>query len=209
MLDNIDVGGLESLNTTAAWLIGTAVVILVVGVAVGALVFSSGKSTQNSQRSTKGMATMGISVAAAVLLGGIGPAVAWGMDRGNETLMPEAAQPTEITVERQEPATTCDLETEDFSDNDSNQEGIEWARELVGPDHADEGPLGDRSFLEGSIILWEVNWYPDGQGGDCEPEEELVAECTEVELVFDENTLTGTDSTKETIFIDGEDCQES
>lgn len=209
MLDNINVDGMDSLNTTAGWLIGSAIVILVGGVAIGAMVVSSGKAHQNSQRSTKGWAMMGIAVGAAVLLGSIGPAVAWGMDRGTDTMMPEAAQPTEITVERQEPATTCDQETEDFTDNDTNQEGIDWTRELVGPDHEDEGPLGDTSFIDGKNIIWEVKWYPDGQGGDCDSAEEVVAECTEVEIDYSDTGLTGNTRETESIFIDGEDCKES
>lgn len=204
MLDNVNVEGLDTLNMTAAWLIGSAIVILVIGVAAGAVVVSSGKAHQNPDRATKGYSTIGISIGAAILLGGIGPAVAWGMERGNESLMPTAARPTEITVERQEPATTCDRETEEF-DMGNNSENVQWVRELVGPEHEDEGPLGDSSFWT-QQVLTEVTWYPDGTGGDCDPDEEVVAECTDVELHYREQDLLGPSQQSETITISGDDC---
>lgn len=218
MLDNIDVDGLGSLNTTAGWLLGTAIVILVVGLAVGGFVAASGKAQKRSDRSTKGLATMGVSVGGAILLGGIGTAVAWGMDQGTDSLMPTAAQPTEITIEQEGPSFSCEqvtneLNSDGYIDPADDDSALQWARDLVGPEYEDEAPLDD-PWHANEVSVKAVSWYPDNAAGGCGEQNETVAECTPVEIEWwsgsGPNKDAGADGRVETdvIEIEGSECSD-
>src|SRR5699024_4684310 len=200
MLDNIDVEGLGALNTMTGWLLGSAIVILVAGLAIGGAIVGSGKSTNNPDRFTKGFATMGVAVVGAVLHGGIGPAVAWGMDRGNESLMPEAAGPGNVTVEQDAAYVSCDIVTVNFVDDDSFEnfeQAHDWTVDLVGEEASRESEAlaWDDSFFSTNNTVDEVQWIPDGGEGDCSPENKTVTECTDVEISYTETSALpgGTD----------------
>jgi len=209
MLDDIDVEGLRSLDTATGWLLGTALVILVAGLAIGGYIAGSGKARNNSDRATKGIATMGIAVVAAVLLGGIGSAVNWGMNRGNESLMPQAARPGNVTVEKDAAAISCEqvsreLNGDGFVDPNDDPEPLEFARQLVGPEYEDEPPLDDPWYAN-EVSVKSVAWYPDSAAGGCSEQNETVTECTPVEIQW--WSRTSDEPQSDTIEIGGDQCE--
>lgn len=212
MLDNIDVEGLGALDTVTGQLIGTAVVVLVAGLGVGGAIAGAGKSRNKPDLATKGFITMGVAVVAAVMLGGIGPAVNWGMNRGTDSLMPEAAGPSDVTVEKDAAAISCEqvsreLNGDGFVDPSDDPEPLEFARELVGPEYEDEPPLDDPWYAN-EVSVKSVAWYPDSAAGGCSEQNETVAECTEVEVEWWSRAGRHLDNLRlDTIEIGGDQCE--
>src|SRR5690625_2156359 len=92
MLEGFDIPGLGTLNAVAAFFLGTAILVMILGLGYGMTLFVSGKTGGGSQRTTKGLQTSGLALVGAAVLGSIGGMIHWSMDQGDSELMPVAAQ---------------------------------------------------------------------------------------------------------------------
>jgi len=212
MLEGFDIPGLGTLNAVAAFFLGTAILVMILGLGYGMTLFVSGKTGGGSQRTTKGLQTSGLALIGAAVLGSIGGMIHWSMDRGDSELMPVEAQPQEIIIDKEPASVSCPAVTKDFTDeleglldsgepdHDMNDEHVQWAVELVGEEYADETALTTNSNL-----LQRVSWHPDGEGGDCDISNETVQECTEVSFEH----IPNLPEPSNTIFIEGSECEES
>src|SRR5699024_12687526 len=105
--------------------------------------------------------------------GSIGGMIHWSMDQGDSELMPVAAQPQEIIIDKESASVSCSAVTRDFTDeiedlmdsgepdHDLNDEHIKRADELVGEEYEYEV---DRAIA--SNLLQSVTWHPAGRSGD-------------------------------------------
>lgn len=212
MLEGFDIPGLGTLNAVAAFFLGTAILVMILGLGYGMTLFVSGKTGGGSQRTTKGLQTSGLALVGAAVLGSIGGMIHWSMDQGDSELMPVAAQPQEIIIDKEPASVSCSAVTRDFTDeiedlldssepdHDMNDEHIQWAVELVGEEYEYEV---DRAIA--SNLLQSVSWHPDGRGGDCDVSNETVQECTEVTF----ETIPAINPINEELLIEGPECEES
>ena len=209
MLDGFEIPGLDQLNTIASYFLGSAIIVLVIGLVAGITIWRAGRSRGGGSLGDKGLAMSGIAVAGAIILGGIGAGVQWGSGLGNSEFMPAAAQPQDITIHKEAAKVTCEAVTKDFSqdyadlvesgepDHDMPDRHREWVLDLIGDEYADEPALRRDAMLLG------VTWHPDGTAGDCSESNETVAQCSEV--TFD---ATVTEENK-SVRIDGPDCDDA
>lgn len=206
MLDGFEIQGLDQLNTIAAYFLGSAIIVLVLGLAVGITMWRAGRSRGGGNLGDHGLKTAGIAVVGAIVLGGIGGGVQWGSGLGDSELMPTAAQPQDITIQREAAKVTCEAVTKDFSqeyadvldsgepDHDMINRHREWVLDLIGEEYADE------AALQPTAMLMTVTWHPDGEAGDCSESNKTVAQCSEV--TFDAAVMPEDESVR----IDGPDC---
>lgn len=187
MLDGIDPWGLtgpNGLNSVAATFIGAAIILLAIGCAVGLVRWLGGKATRSSEGSTKGLKMAGAGVLGAVVLGSIGGAVQWGTTLGTSSLMPEAARPGQVVIDRKAPKTTCTSQAvRDFDDEDPKLD--QPKRATVAKDVSN----GELTVGPGVQII-SLKWYPTGT--DCSAKNTEAASGTEVEMrVYDTVAVEG------------------
>lgn len=209
MLEGFEIQGLDQLNTLAAYFLGSAIIVLVLGLAVGITMWRAGRSRGGGNLGDHGLKTAGIAVVGAIVLGGIGGGVQWGSGLGDSELLPTAAQPQDITIQREAAKVTCEAVTKDFSqeyadlvdsgepDHDMLDRHREWVLDLIGEEYADE------AALQPQAMLMAVTWHPDGEAGDCSDSNKTVAQCSEV--TFD----AAVGAHDETLYIDGPDCDKA
>lgn len=100
--------GLSSLNTVAGWLLITAIVILTVVIAVGIVRVAAGKSFGVPGQAVQGMSNTVLGIIGAIVLGSIGGFVQYSTtDAWTKDMLPKAAQPKEITIDRKAPRSKC------------------------------------------------------------------------------------------------------
>lgn len=108
MLDGFKVGGLKDLNTMASWSLGTAVIVLVAALALGAAAWSLGKAGKSARWTTGALKTCGLAVLGSMLLGSVSGGIKlFSGNQGTKGMMIEAAQPRDITIHRNAPTTSC------------------------------------------------------------------------------------------------------
>lgn len=200
MLEDINPGGMTEMNQLAAWLLGSAIVLLGIAMALGIMRWVGGGSIGSAAQTKAGLAMVCLSLAGAVVLGSIGGAVQWSSsdDRTIE-LMPKGAQPTEIHVTRDAPRSRCTepavINFEENHDDSDSEDYIDWASRtdwvtsIIGEDHplryfATQRVVSDQPegmFERGRID--RIEWYPDGVDGDCSNSNTSVAEGSEVEVM--------------------------
>lgn len=200
MLENIDPGGMAEMNQLAAWLLGTAVVLLVIGIALGVIRWAGGGAIASAANTKAGLAMVCLSLAGAVVLGSIGGAVQWSSsDDRTIALMPEGAQPTEIHVTRDAPRSRCTepavINFEDNHDDQDSEDYIDWATRtdwvtsIIGEDHPLRYFVTQRVVADQPDDMFErgridrIEWFPDGVDGDCSNSNTNVAEGSEVEVI--------------------------
>ncbi|NUL44054.1 hypothetical protein F7P69_02410 [Cellulosimicrobium funkei] len=187
MLDGINPWGLtgpDGLNSVAAIFIGAAIILLAICCAIGLVRWVGGKAAGSSDSSRKGLKMVGAGVLGAVVLGSIGGAVHWGSSMGTSSLMPEAARPGQVVVERKAPKTTCTSQAVrnflDETESPSNEQRYALASRVSGK------PIDYRITDEGQQPqMRSLKWYPPGP--DCSSENQTAAECTEVEIGIESN----------------------
>ncbi|MGM7670247.1 hypothetical protein [Microbacterium sp. A93] len=182
MLDGIDPWGLTGpggLNAVAGLFLGAAIIFLGIGIVLGVIRWAGGRLSSSSNSSGKGLKMIAACVVGAVVLGSIGGAVQWGSTMGTSSLMPEAARPGQVVIDRKAPKTTCTSQAVRDFDDESNPPSNEQRYALA-------------SKVAGQQIDYRVNesnqqpqmrslkWYPAGP--DCSRENTRAAECTEVEI---------------------------
>ncbi|QCU77994.1 hypothetical protein E7744_07210 [Citricoccus sp. SGAir0253] len=189
MLDGIDPWGLtgpDGLNQVAATFLGAALVLLGVGVAVGVVRWASGKAIGSSDNARKGLGMLSAGVLGAAVLGSIGGAIEWGSSLGTASLMPEAARPGQVVIDKKPPKTTCTAQAvRDFDDEDPM---LTHAERVAVVQEVSEGAL---KVGVGEQVM-TLKWYPTGT--DCSADNTEAASGTEVELrVYDTAAVGGSD----------------
>lgn len=187
MLDGIDPWGLTGpvgLNAVAGMFIGAAIILLAIGCAVGLIRWVGGRATGASDSAGKGLRMVGAGVLGAVVLGSIGGAVQWGSSMGTASLMPKAARPGHVVIEKKAPKTSCTSQAvRDFDDESSppsNEQRYELASSLTGQQiDFSTSESGQQPQMR------SLKWYPPGP--DCSTENIQAAECTEVEIGIESN----------------------
>lgn len=196
MLDDINPWGLEGsdgLNAVAATLIGTAVLLLAIAIAAGALLMTVGRNGGLSRSQDRGLRMIAVGGVGLMVLTSVGGAVAWGTGLGTDNLMPEEAQQQDIVIEREEATTTCtepqEIDFRTFRDDGvdrSDEEEREILESIVGYPWIDE-EFSDRDRSD--ITVDYVRWYPEGP--DCSAENHVGAAGTEVETQIQTSWFTG------------------
>lgn len=187
MLEGIDPWGLTGpggLNSIAAIFLGGAIILLAIACAIGAVRWFGGRAASSSDNARKGLGIIMTSVLGAVVLGSIGGAVQWGSSLGTSSLMPEAARPGQVVVERTAPKTTCTSQAvRDFDDEDpmlTHEDRVAVVEEVS---------TGGLTVRPGDQVM-SLKWYPTGT--ECSAENTVAAPGTEVEMrVYDTVALEG------------------
>lgn len=198
--------GTDEINTVAAYLIGTGVVLLGVLIATGFVYFAMGRNGGVSRAQERGFKMVGVGTASVMVLSSLGGAIVFGIGQGNESLMPEDAQQQAVTVEREAPTTTCsETAVRDFneeSESTSEQErqalldsvtdgevvvNTEYSMasesSFYVSDEAVEENRTDATTAVGEVEEIErISWYPDGSTGNCSADNETSAADTVVEF---------------------------
>lgn len=109
MLENISPDGLGQLNLVAGVFLAAGFLLITIGLVTSGLRLAGGKLGASSGESGKGMRGLVLSAAGAAVLGSIGGAIQWSSTAERTGgLMPDAAQPRDVTVEHQAPLISCD-----------------------------------------------------------------------------------------------------
>lgn len=190
MLDGLlDLGGLSQINLVARWFLGSALLIMVAGGSIGVVMWIGGKVKHSQAAAARGLKTLGASLAGAVLLGSVGGVIQFSTTLGTSELMPEAAQPREIVIEREAALTSCTdrvTKTWGVTEGVTFEEREDALYQIAGDAAFNEFDLGSRDGatgipLGGSGLIQSISWYP--QGNDCSENNLRAAAGTEVSIV--------------------------
>jgi len=199
MLDGIDPDGMETLNNIAGYALGTAIVAAVIAATIGVYLWLGGKLGKFSGHSSaKGLNAMWLACLGVTFIASASGAITWGVSTsGTEELMPEAAQPQSITVEREAPVSTCDKNSgkrvfEEEDDPLSHDERIEIFEEVADgaepkgkSDITVSDALDELRDTDATII--NLTWTPVGPG--CDGTNFSTAAGTEISITTEtENT---------------------
>lgn len=194
MLDGIDPDGMETLNNIAGYALGTAIVAAVIAATIGVYLWLGGKLGKFSGHSSaKGLNAMWLACLGVTFIASASGAITWGVSTsGTEELMPEAAQPQDITVEREAPVSTCDLNTgvRNFEEEDdplSEEERLDIFStvtedaEATGGAAVEQTPEEVRDMIESNdnSSLISLTWTPIGPE-NCDGTNTSVADGTTV-----------------------------
>ena len=186
MLGGIDPWGLESLNDIAAMFLGTAVVVLGIGITIGLIRWVTGRASGSPQHARQGLMMVGAGLLGAVVLGSIGGAVHFGSTLGTSSLMPEAARPGTVVIARKAPKTTCTSHAVRNFDDEPRK--LTHAERITVVEAVSQGGLKVRA---GEQIM-TLKWYPTGS--NCSADNTTAAPGTEVEVrVYDTVAVGGSD----------------
>ncbi|MGO1699597.1 MAG: hypothetical protein ACTHZD_14715 [Micrococcaceae bacterium] len=190
MLDGLsDLSGLSQITLVARYFLGSALLILVAGGSIGAVMWIAGKTQSSQQTSTRGLKTLGVSLLGAVVLGSVGGVIQFSTTMGTSELMPEAAQPREIIIEREAALTSCTdrvTKTWGATEGVTPDEREDALYQIAGDAAFNEFDLGSRDGLTGipgfgAGVIQSISWYP--QGNDCSANNLRAAAGTEVSIV--------------------------
>ena len=212
LLDGINPDGLSGWSSIASWLLGSALVLLVVAVGVGVVVAVWGRNHWQPGTAQKGWGITALAGIGAMVLGSVSAGIAWGAEQGTASLMPEGARPQAVTVEREAPKQTCRQDAvRNFEEEENpppNEERVALVERLVG-DHPDldeewrHGALIDAGADATEVTL--VRWRA-ASGPDCSGDNETVKECTTVHVEQKAGSGLGTRMKNTDFDIGGEDC---
>ncbi|MGW5853400.1 MULTISPECIES: hypothetical protein [Micrococcus] len=222
MLDGINPDGLEGWNTIAGFLLGSAVVLLMVAVAVGVAMAAWGRAMMSHQAARKGWAVVAMAGLGAVIIGSVGGGIAWGRGLGTAELMPVGARPGSVTVEKQAPKQTC------------NRQAVrDFVKESPVPDRAEKERvvstvLGGQKELDGYTwgqdpgdmdtsrqVITGIKWYAQASANgssepDCSANNMTTPECSPVEVHVARQSMTNGAQTGRTVTLTkGENCKSS
>lgn len=186
MLDGINPWGLESLNNIAAMFLGTAVVLLGIGITIGLIRWVSGRAAGSPHVARHGLMMVGAGLLGAVVVGSIRGAVHFGSSLGTSSLMPEAARPGTVVIERKAPKTACTSHA--VRNFDDEPEKLSHAERVAVVESVSKGGLkvgaGEQTMT--------LKWYPTGS--NCSAENTTAAPGTEVGLrIYDTVAVGGSD----------------
>lgn len=181
MLDGIDPDTSSfSWFAIAGWVLGGIAVGLVLFGITGVIRLVSGKNLGSAKQSTQGLLTTGLALGGAVVLGISSGAIIWSAtdstyedgvlgNNGLAGLMPNAARPGEVTVERQEAVVTCDSDATWESSGGGAPSDDEWAEAAV---LVSAWGISNDTGEGGGIV--EVQWYPALEEGECDSSNTLA-----------------------------------
>lgn len=186
MLDGIDPWGLTGpggLNAVAGLFLGAAIIFLGIGIVLGVMRWSGGRVSSSSNSSGKGLKMIAACVLGAVVLGSLGGAVQWGSSLGTSSLMPEAARPGQVVIDRKAPKTTCTEQVVRDFDDESAMLTHEERIDVV------EAVAGDGLVVRPGDQIMSLKWYPTGT--DCSADNTTAASGTEVEMRIHDTVAGG------------------
>ena len=208
MLDGIDPDGLSEWTTLAGWVMGTALVLLMVAVAGGVALALWGKVLLSSRAIRRGWATVGVTAVGASIVASSAAAAQWGTSLGTSELMPAGARPQAVEVKKEAPKQSCtDMAVRDFTKEDPkpSEEEIKRVVKKV-TDGQFEHDVVQTAVAPGDISVNSLKWYA-AEGDDCSAKNESVEKGTEVKVEVTQ-VLNGADgkfrrSTKTEMFTVG------
>lgn len=174
---------LTQLNTIAAWFLGSAIALAVVGCVCLLLTWLAGKTFSMQEWVKKGQIGVAMFFLGALLLGSIGGGIEWSSsDSKTEGLLPEAAKQKTIRVDRKAPHSKC-TSTVSISakthlggkkDKAKDEDGEKYK-----PTEAEAGKMG-RAIREIGANKWEaesvktkdIKWSKVGRAGDMPKKED-------------------------------------
>lgn len=185
MLDGINPDGLGEWTTLAGYILGTAMVLLMVAGAAGGGLAVWGKSLLSQQAMRRGWSMVALAGVGAAVLGGAGAAMAWGSNLGTSELMPAGARPGTVTVEKEAPRQSCPgLAVRDF-DAEQPSPSLDEIKRVLSAVTKDQftlaGELVDTAVAPGQVSVDSLKWHP--YGSDCTAENESTKNCAEVQVV--------------------------
>lgn len=205
MLDGIDPEGLGILNNVAGMALGTAIVFGAFAATLGVYLWLGGKFGKFSgDKAAKGLNAMWLACLGVTFVCSVSGAIAWGAETGGtDRLMPEAARPQQITVNREAPVSTCNRNTGvrnfELEDDVLNHDDRMEIFEAVAAGAEGTG-IGGQNYEEavrtlngggGNYRTFEkLVWTPQqtvGQDG-CNGQNLTVAPGTEVTVTYQEPT---------------------
>ncbi|NWN87273.1 MAG: hypothetical protein HLX51_01810 [Micrococcaceae bacterium] len=197
MLDGIDPEGMDTLNTVAGYGLGTAIVAAVIAATLGVYLWVGGKLGKFSgDKSAKGLNAMWLACLGVTFITSASSAIAWGVSTGGtDNLMPEAAQPQDITVNREAPVSTCDQGSgervfEEEDDPPSHDQRVAIFEDVA----AGAEPLGQsditvadalESLRDTDATITNITWTPVGPG--CDGTNFTTAAGTEISVTTQED----------------------
>lgn len=183
MLDDIDPWGLESLNSVTGMLLGTAVVLLLIMVACGAVLMTVGRAGNLSGSQVRGLRMGVIACASIAVITSVAGGMSWGLGFGTDNLMPEEARGQDIVVERDAPSSTCPGTVTLSFDDEAGDENFAILNEIVDEEYwTDQNNNTDLTPIS-------AEWQPVGP--DCASTNYEAEEGTDIEVVVDYGPLGG------------------
>ncbi|SMX91395.1 hypothetical protein BI49514_02396 [Brevibacterium iodinum ATCC 49514] len=162
MLEDIT-APVTQLNTVAAWFLGSALALAVVGCGVMLTMWLAGKSFSIQEWSKKGQVGVGLFFVGVILLGSIGGGIQWSSsDSKTEGLLPEAAKQKTIRVDRKPPHSKCTATVsisskkhmkakKDGADNGEGKNGLKYQ-----PSEAEASKMG-KAIREIGAHKWNAD----------------------------------------------------
>jgi len=197
MLDGIDPEGLGALNNVAEMALGTGIVAAAIAATLGVYLWLGGKLGKFSgDKSAKGLNAMWLACLGVTFICSVSGAISWGVQiGGTDRLMPEAARPQNITVNREAPVSTCaqntgvrkfELEDDVLSHNERVEifKNVAAGAEPLGRSHI---TVADAlaSLSETEATITNLTWTPVGPG--CDGTNFSTAPGTEISLTTQED----------------------
>ncbi|MCS4592655.1 hypothetical protein KTJ89_06605 [Brevibacterium sediminis] len=154
---------LTQLNTVAAWFLGSAIALAVVGAVCLLFTWLAGKTFSMQDWVKKGQLGVAMFFLGAILLGSIGGGVQWSSTNSRtEGLLPEAAKQKTIRVDRKAPHSKCTSTVsisakthlkakKDGSNDDTGENGLKYQ-----PTEAEAGKMG-RAIREIGADKWDAD----------------------------------------------------
>ncbi|MCV7734468.1 hypothetical protein [Micrococcus luteus] len=197
MLNGINPDGLSGWSQISGWVLGTALVVLILAVGAGVVLAVWGKAWFSPSGMRKGWTMVALAAVGATVLGAGTAGTSWGAGLGTSELMPAGARPQSVAIEKNAPKQTCNRQAvRDFDDEDpkpSRRDREALLKRLAGDDVAVAGyEMGKDEGVSTDAIV-SLKWYAqavstDGKS-DCSAANETAIECSEIEVHI--NRLSG------------------
>ena len=212
VLDGISPDGTSGWGEIAGFMLGSALVLLIIAVGVGLAMAIWGRHSLASNTARKGWTVTGLAGIGAMVLGSASAGIAWGAEQGTTSLMPAGARPGSVVVEKEAPKQTCRQDAvRNFEEEENpppNKERVALVERLVG-DHPDldeewrRGALIDAGADATEVTL--VRWRA-ASGPDCSGDNETVKECTTVHVEQKAGSGLGTRMKNTEFEVGGDSC---
>lgn len=149
---------MTQLNTIAAWFLGSAIALAVVGCVCLLLTWLAGKTFSMQEWVKKGQLGVAMFFLGAVLLGSIGGGIQWSStDSKTEGLLPESAKQKTIRIDRKAPHSKCtstvSISSEKHLKAKKEQPMDENTKKKYMPSEAEAGKMG-RAIREMGADKW-------------------------------------------------------
>lgn len=219
MLNGINPDGLSGWSQISGWVVGTALVVLILAVGAGVVLAVWGRALFSPGGMRKGWTMVALAAVGATVLGAGTAGASWGVGLGTSELMPAGARPQSVAIEKNAPKQTCNRQAvRDFDKEEPSPDRAERERvisTLLGGQPALDGyewgkePTGTESSY---TVVTSVKWYATGEVNgsgepDCSAQNEATAECSPVEVHVARQSLTnGAQTGRNLTLTRGQNC---